>query len=146
MAKNPGWVPSHCFPDRSRHKGAADTLIPLAQRGNVIGCPVALGSTHSLLFRRDNLASDNAVDLAVPYGTPVLAVASGTIGSLIGPLDSTDPHLAGLRLHPDTPGSASTTRTSRASTSCPVSTWTLASSSDPRAAPRACRTCSSLRT
>jgi hypothetical protein len=79
-------------------------VFPLAQRGAIIGCPFALGSTHSPFVPPDNLASDNAVDIAVPFGTPVRAVASGTIGPLIGPLDSTDPHLAGLRLHLDTPG------------------------------------------
>jgi hypothetical protein len=76
---------------------------PLAVRGVVIGCPLVPGSTHSPAAPPDNLASDNAVDLAVPVGTPVLAVADGTIGSLIGPLESDDPHLAGLRVHLDTP-------------------------------------------
>jgi murein DD-endopeptidase MepM/ murein hydrolase activator NlpD len=76
---------------------------PLAVRGVVVGCPFVPGSTHSPTAPPDNLASDNAVDLAVPVGTPVLAVADGTIGPLIGPLDSTDPHMAGLRVHLDTP-------------------------------------------
>ena len=75
---------------------------PLAVRGLVVGCPFVPGSTHSPATPPDNLASDNAVDLAVPVGTPVLAVADGTIGSLIGPLDSNEPHLAGLRVHLDT--------------------------------------------
>lgn len=75
---------------------------PLAARGVVVGCPFVPGSTHSPSAPPDNLASDNAVDLAVPVGTPVIAVADGTIGSLIGPLDSEDPHLAGLRVHLDT--------------------------------------------
>ncbi len=75
---------------------------PLAVRGLVVGCPFVPGSTHSPTAPPHNLASDNAVDLAVPVGTPVLAVADGTIGSLIGPLDSNEPHLAGLRVHLDT--------------------------------------------
>jgi hypothetical protein len=75
---------------------------PLSVRGLVVGCPFVPGSTHSPTAPPDNLASDNAVDLAVPVGTPVLATADGTIGSLIGPLDSNDPHLAGLRVHLDT--------------------------------------------
>ncbi len=76
---------------------------PLAVRGVVVGCPFVPGSTHSPSAPPDNLASDNAVDLAVPVGTPVLAVADGTIGPLLGPLDSHDPHMAGLRVHLDTP-------------------------------------------
>lgn len=75
---------------------------PLAVRGAIIGCPFVPGSRHSPLGPPANLASDNAVDIAVPVGTPVLAVADGVIGSLIGPLDSTDPHLAGLRVHLNT--------------------------------------------
>jgi hypothetical protein len=78
-----------------------DGGYPLAVRGVVVGCPFVPGSTHSPTAPPDNLASDNAVDLAVPVGTPVLAVTDGTIGSLIGPLDSNDPHLAGLRVHLD---------------------------------------------
>jgi hypothetical protein len=78
--------------------GRADGY-PLAARGVVVGCPFVPGSTHSPTTAPDNLASDNAIDLAVPVGTPVLAVADGTIGSLIGPLDSDDPHMAGLRVH-----------------------------------------------
>lgn len=85
-------------PSRSTADG-----YPLAVRGVVVGCPFVPGSTHSPTAPPDNLASDNAVDLAVPVGTPVLAVADGTIGSLIGPLDSDDPHLSGLRVHLDTP-------------------------------------------
>jgi hypothetical protein len=78
-------------------------VYPLASRGVIVGCPFVPGSTHSPTAPPDNLASDNAVDLAVPLGTPVLAVADGTIGPLLGPLDSHDPHMAGLRLHLDTP-------------------------------------------
>lgn len=78
-------------------------VYPLAQAGEIIGCPFALGSTHSALVAPDNLPSDNAVDIAAPIGTPVYAVAAGTIGPQIGPLGSSDPHMAGLRLHLDTP-------------------------------------------
>jgi hypothetical protein len=79
-------------------------VYPLAETGAIIGCPLIPGSTHSPFVPPDNLASDNAVDIAVPIGTPVYAVTAGTIGTQIGPLDSTDPHMAGLRLHLDTSG------------------------------------------
>jgi hypothetical protein len=46
-----------------------------------------------------NWESDNAVDLEAPFGTAVLAVTDGIIGSQIGPLDSGNPQLLGLRLH-----------------------------------------------
>ena len=72
---------------------------PLGQPGEIIGCPFVPGSTHSAFVAPDNLASDNAVDIAVPLGTPVLAVTAGVIGPQIGPLDSMDPRMAGLRVH-----------------------------------------------
>ena len=77
---------------------------PLGQQGEIIGCPFVPGSTHSAFVAPDNLASDNAVDIAVPEGTPVYAVAAGTIGRQIGSLGSSDPRMAGLRVHLDTPG------------------------------------------
>jgi Peptidase family M23 len=68
---------------------------PLAVHGQVIGVPYV--GTH-LLF--GNWESDNAVDIAVQTGTPVLAVRDGVIGSQIGPLQTSgDPRLLGLRLH-----------------------------------------------
>jgi murein DD-endopeptidase MepM/ murein hydrolase activator NlpD len=67
---------------------------PLAVHGEVIGLPYQ--GSHTLF---GNWESDNAVDIAVPTGTPVYAVADGTIGDQIGSLDSTDPHLEGLRVH-----------------------------------------------
>lgn len=51
-----------------------------------------------------NWESDNAVDIAVAYGTPVYAIEAGKIGSQIGSLHSGDPHLQGLRLHLETQG------------------------------------------
>jgi murein DD-endopeptidase MepM/ murein hydrolase activator NlpD len=83
---------------------AAGYTYPLGQPGEIIGCPFVPGSTHSPFVAPDNLASDNAVDISVPVGTPVYAVTAGVIGSQIGALDSNDPHMAGLRLHLDTPG------------------------------------------
>lgn len=81
---------------------ASGYVYPLAHRGPIVGCPFALGSTHSPFAWPANLESDNAIDIAVPVGTPVLAVADGEIGDLIGPLSSADPHLAGQRLHLET--------------------------------------------
>jgi murein DD-endopeptidase MepM/ murein hydrolase activator NlpD len=73
---------------------------PLARPGKVIGVPYK--GTHTLY---GNWESDNAVDLATPQGTPVVALTSGTIGPQIGPLNASgDPRLEGLRLHLVTPG------------------------------------------
>jgi hypothetical protein len=83
---------------------AAGYTYPLGAQGEIIGCPFAPGSTHSAFVAPDNLASDNAVDIAVPVGTPVLAVTDGVIGPQIGALDSTNPRMAGLRLHLNAPG------------------------------------------
>jgi Peptidase family M23 len=83
---------------------AAGYAYPLGEQGDIIGCPFVPGSTHSAFVAPNNLASDNAVDIAVPVGTPVYAVAAGVIGPQIGPLDSTDPRMAGLRVHLNTPG------------------------------------------
>jgi murein DD-endopeptidase MepM/ murein hydrolase activator NlpD len=83
---------------------AAGYTYPLAARGEIIGCPFVPGSTHSAFVAPDNLASDNAVDISVPVGTPVFAVTDGVIGPQIGAFDSTDPAMAGLRLHLNAPG------------------------------------------
>jgi hypothetical protein len=70
---------------------------PLGQKGDLIGTPGA--GTHSYSAPPNNWQSDNAVDLAVPVGTAVIAVADGHIGSLIGPLDSNDPRMEGERFY-----------------------------------------------
>lgn len=75
------------------------STYPLAQQGEILGCPFVPGSTHSAFVAPDNLASDNAVDIGIPIGTPVYAVTDGVIGHQIGPQDTSDPHMAGLRLH-----------------------------------------------
>lgn len=59
-----------------------------------IGLPYQ--GTHTLY---GNWESDNAVDWSAPVGTPIYAVADGTIGSQIGALKSGDPKLQGLRVH-----------------------------------------------
>jgi murein DD-endopeptidase MepM/ murein hydrolase activator NlpD len=69
-------------------------VYPLGGQAKLIGYPYQ--GSH-LLF--GNWESDNAVDLAIPVGTPVYAVAAGTIGWQFGPLASGDPHLQGQRLH-----------------------------------------------
>jgi len=66
---------------------------PLGKRGQIIGTPYS--GTHTL----GNWESDNAVDVGVPVGTPVYAVANGSIGSQFGALGSNNPRMAGLRLH-----------------------------------------------
>jgi murein DD-endopeptidase MepM/ murein hydrolase activator NlpD len=83
---------------------AAGYTYPLAAQGEIIGCPFVPGSTHSAFVAPNNLASDNAVDIAVPVGTPVYAVTAGVIGLQIGALDSSDPRMAGLRVHLNAPG------------------------------------------
>lgn len=74
--------------------GPAPAGSPLAHPGKIIGRPYQ--GTHTLF---GNWESDNAVDVSEPVGTPVYAVADGTIGQQIGPVGGNDPHLAGLRLH-----------------------------------------------
>lgn len=74
--------------------GASSAGSPLGKLGAIIGRPHQ--GTHTLF---GNWESDNAVDLAAPVGTPVYAVADGTIGSQLGPIAGNDPHLAGMRVH-----------------------------------------------
>jgi murein DD-endopeptidase MepM/ murein hydrolase activator NlpD len=69
---------------------------PLASTGKVIGTPGQ--GTHSYTAAPNNWESDRAVDLATPVGTPVLAVADGTIGSQIGSL-GLGGRFAGLRVN-----------------------------------------------
>jgi murein DD-endopeptidase MepM/ murein hydrolase activator NlpD len=66
---------------------------PLGRKGPVIGTPYT--GTHTI----GNWQSDNAVDIKVPVGTPVLAIADGTIGSNIGSLGAAaGSRFAGLRV------------------------------------------------
>lgn len=51
-------------------------VYPLGTRGNIIGRPYS--GTHRL----GNWQSDRAIDIAVPVGTPVYAVESGTISKV----------------------------------------------------------------
>lgn len=70
---------------------------PLAKHGRLIGFP-GMG-THSWVWPPNNWESDNAVDIQIPTGTPVLAYRDGQIGAQIGPLPETDPRFHGNRLH-----------------------------------------------
>jgi murein DD-endopeptidase MepM/ murein hydrolase activator NlpD len=74
---------------------------PLADHGTIIGRPYQ--GTHNHPDPDDpkhNWESCNALDISIPVGTTVIAVADGTIGSQIGPLEAHgDPTLLGLRLH-----------------------------------------------
>ena len=73
---------------------------PLAEHGKIIGRPY--GGTHNHPDAGDDLhnwESCNAIDISIPVGTTVIAVADGTIGSQIGALSSSAPTLLGQRLH-----------------------------------------------
>lgn len=77
---------------------AAKTLRPTGKvitgKAKLIGFPNQ--GTHTL----GNWESDDAVDIAMPTGTPIYAVADGVIGSQIGPLtSSTSSRFAGNRVH-----------------------------------------------
>lgn len=72
--------------------------IKVPYKKSYIGGP-GIG-THSWVAPPNNWQSDNAVDIAVPYGTPLVAVSDGKIGNRIGAFDTHgDPHLMGLRFY-----------------------------------------------
>lgn len=88
------------YRDRKRRRRgtsyhAVEGTYPLANHGRIIGIPYQ--GTHAGPYL--NWESCNAVDISASWGTPVLAVADGHVGSQIGPLSSGDPRLLGLRLH-----------------------------------------------
>jgi murein DD-endopeptidase MepM/ murein hydrolase activator NlpD len=70
---------------------------PLGRIGTLIGTPGV--GTHSWHVAPNNWQSDRAVDLGVPKGTGVFAVVDGVIGPQFGPLSSTEPRFAGIRLY-----------------------------------------------
>lgn len=72
--------------------------LPMLVPPRVIGTPNAPGSTHDPNAWPDNWQSDNAIDLAMPVGTPLTAVCTGTIGARIGSLGASDSsRFGGLR-------------------------------------------------
>ena len=76
---------------------AAKFVPPSRKQGKLIGFPGQ--GTHSFIAPPNNWESDNAIDIALPFGTPLVAVADGVIGPQFGPLDSHNPRFAGQRCH-----------------------------------------------
>ncbi len=73
--------------------------LPMIIAPQVIGTPNAPGSTHDPHAWPNNWQSDNAVDFAMPSGTPLLAVCDGVLGDRIGTLDpSPSSRFGGMRL------------------------------------------------
>jgi murein DD-endopeptidase MepM/ murein hydrolase activator NlpD len=73
--------------------------LPMRVAPQVIGAPNAPGSTHDPHVSPDNWQSDNAIDFAMPEGTPLTAVCGGVIGPQLGTLDpSPASRFGGMRL------------------------------------------------
>lgn len=68
---------------------------PLARRATVCGWPG--GGTHSFTDPPTNWQSDNAVDLCVAEGTPILAVRRGEICLRLGRIGGVSGRFAGVR-------------------------------------------------
>jgi hypothetical protein len=68
---------------------------PAMGHGEIIGVPYV--GTHAGPYL--NWESCNAIDISLSVGTPLYAVCAGRIGPQIGPIDASDPKLAGQRLH-----------------------------------------------
>lgn len=75
----------------ARRPGPSGRVI--AGKAKIIGTPNS--GTHNL----GNWESDQAVDIALPTGTPLYAPADGIIGSRIGSLGSSSSRFAGERVH-----------------------------------------------
>jgi RHS repeat-associated protein len=91
-ATSVAWFPIRPIIDFARLPCAARRGHPLGRVGGFLGGPYA--GTHT----RGNWQSDRAVDISVPIGTWVCAVFGGRIADRLGPLNSSEPALAGLRL------------------------------------------------
>jgi murein DD-endopeptidase MepM/ murein hydrolase activator NlpD len=81
-------------PEQQPEPPQGGTLAPAA--GKLIGTPGS--GTHSYSEGPNNWESDNAVDVAVPIGTPIRAPFTGVIGTQFGSLGSGG-RFAGLRAH-----------------------------------------------
>lgn len=77
------------------------SVQPPVTGGKIIGTPYQ-GSHKPGATTPASWESDNAVDISVPKGTPVYAVAAGTIGPQFGAFSGSSAYLAGLRLHLNT--------------------------------------------
>ena len=75
----------------------ASVGYPLAVRGEFIGGSNKSGSTHDPNSPPNNWQSDNAVDIGVPVGTSVFAVADGTITNVRGSYKDGSGRMEGLR-------------------------------------------------
>lgn len=75
--------------------GKPGVVTTFSAHPKIIGLPNQ--GTHTL----GNWESDNAIDIALPKGTPIYAAFNGTIGSQIGSLGSSSSRFAGLRVHLD---------------------------------------------
>ena len=70
-------------------------------KGTKLGLPGQ--GTHSFQAEPNNWQSDNAIDIGLPKGTPLVAVADGTIGDRIGPIsDDQSGPFAGERFYIET--------------------------------------------
>ena len=86
---------------RQARKTESPFIYPAKKKVAIIGRPGQ--GTHSFSSEPNNWQSDNAWDFAFPSGTPLVAVADGTIGEKLGPI-STDPNsrFGGLRCYLET--------------------------------------------
>ena len=90
---------------KSKNAVGGDKHTPVFLGQAMLGLPLGArwspggGRVDHLARAIGNWESDNAVDLLVPKGSPVYALADGVIGSQFGPLNSNDPRMQGLRLH-----------------------------------------------
>ena len=88
------------FTQDARGNASAGSLAWPTVGGRVIGHSNAPGTTHDPRAWPGGWQSDNALDIAVPIGTPVTAVADGVICASCGygPSRSSSAQLAGQRL------------------------------------------------
>lgn len=98
----PSPVPSVSAPG----KGAPKAPVVPGTRGRVVNLPTPkiIGTPYHGTHTLGNWESDNAIDIAMPTGTPLYAPSDGVIGSQIGSLGSGSSRFAGLRVHLKTGG------------------------------------------